>query len=125
MMKCEVTTSRGEKLQAWLDPYYSPTGQPAPRLRIMRSTDDGATWETLPMRLSLASRLLKLWRSSHPHWPPRWVTQLGADSAVWFEYEDEWTHERTLFKPARWRAQYEPAKRHWRIVRLQHLPTAA
>ena len=122
MMKFEVDGPHGQRLQAWLDPYYSWKGEPHHRLRIMYRKNDAATLAALPMRLALSSRLCKLWLSVHPHWPPQWVTQIGnTDGQTWFEYEDEWTHERTLFKPALWRANYLSEKRHWTIEKLRDL----
>lgn len=125
-MRFEESTPNGKIIQAWIDDSSSPgwTGD-WKRLRIRHSSDSGKTWRDLPMRLSLASRILTLWRASSPHWPPTWVTAIGvASDVVWFEYKDEWPEGRTTFRPALWRAEFVQTREHWRIRKLGPLDSA-
>jgi hypothetical protein len=119
-LKFEESTQDGNFVQAWIDDSSSPGwAGDWKKLRICHSSDGGKTWRDLPMRLSLVSRILTLWRASSPHWPPTWVTAIGISNGVaWFEYQDEWPEWRTTFKPALWRAEFVQTREHWRIRKL-------
>ncbi|MES2347233.1 MAG: hypothetical protein V4641_06645 [Pseudomonadota bacterium] len=122
-LEFEVTSPTGQKLQAWLDDSATPGhAQDWKKLRLLQSAPADTEWTQVPLRLALTSRISKLWFSSHPYWPPTWITQIGIqDDNFWFEYKDEPSDWRTTFKPSLWRAEYVPTSRHWKIKRLQSL----
>lgn len=125
-LKFEESTQDGQVVQAWIDDSSSPGwAGDWKKLRIRYSSDSGKKWHDLPMRLSLVSRILTLWRASSPHWPPTWVTAIGiANGVTWFEYKDEWPEWRSTFKPALWRAEFVRTHGHWRIWKLGLLDSA-
>lgn len=95
------------------------------RLKVEISTDDKRSWHVLPLALSRASKM-QLWLSASPEWPPEIVVGLGgAQSTVWFEYEDDADELRWLGCPSRWRASYDSRKEHWILKRLRVLDNRA
>jgi hypothetical protein len=122
-LRFEAEGVNGYRLQAWLDdrPSPGPAGD-WKQLRILHSADNGHSWEELPLRLAVTSRITQLYFSSHPHWPPTWLVRIGLNNGnAWFEYKDEWPEWRTTFKPCLWRAEYMPILRHWKIKRIKQL----
>jgi hypothetical protein len=97
------------------------------RAIIWRSLDNGQTWQEVPLRLDLRSRVIRWMARGCYYWPPNFIDDLEPGErgriSIIFHDPDPWegSSPSDWDAPSVWRAVYMPGKRRWRLERIRVL----
>jgi hypothetical protein len=97
-------------------------------LEVERSLDGGHSWQRVPLRLDIRSRLRFATLLHRDRWPPAAVDAYGVESGcLAIRFRDSWImfdlpyRDSSSNREAEWKATYSPIEQHWTLTRLRVL----